>query len=143
MPKAKGMEDLKSRISKIKQDSPEEPMQSDLPDLPEDVEEETPQTEPKSVKDLEAEFERKKKMLIEKQKNAEMKKKMDVETSTPDPSSFANSDMVKDQLINEAVEEYHNDGKFRLELINQLYQINQKIGQLNQNIASLISMLSK
>lgn len=101
----KGNEDLKAKIAKIQakgKAQAETPMPTPEPEVTEDVED-------SSMEELQAEFERKKKALQEKAKPKP-------EVAAPD--------------LSEAISEYSDDGKFRVEVVFQLLQMNKVLNRI-------------
>lgn len=109
----KGNEDLKAKIARIQQKSKAVPAPTMPTPEPEVLDENTEMPEAddeESMEALEAEFEARKKALQQKAKPA------------PAP--------VADQGIEQAIVEYADDGKFRVELIFQLVQLNKSMKEI-------------
>lgn len=102
----KGNEDLKAKIAKIQQKgkTPVMPVPEVLEDAPAPEETEEP-----TMEALEAEFEAKKKALMQK-------KVVQEEPAQSDESG-----------LDQAIQEYSDEGKFRVELVFQLVQLNKSM----------------
>ena len=126
MPSAKEREELKARLAKISQsnrekEAEEAPVQSSFQEPIIKMSKEDPQ----DLEALEAEFEEKRKALVEKQKKA-------IQSPAPEVQSEA----PKEDWIEFAIAEFRDEGKYRVEHIAQLVQ-------LNKSLKDLIEVLRK
>lgn len=119
----KGNEDLKAKIAKIQQKG-KIPVPSPTPamEVPEQEEEE------ESMEALQAEFEAKKKALMEKSKQA----KAEVPQEQAEDAG---------EGLDKAIAEYSNQGKFNTEVIFQLVQLNQNIRALAHETSRIAQAL--
>lgn len=114
---AKGNEDLKAKIAKIQQKGKQ------LPPMPAPAIQEEPmpeETDEASMEALEAEFEAKKKALMKKKEI---------------PSYEAESN----EGLEEAIAEYSDEGKFRVELVYQLVQLNKSMKEIADALKSFVN----
>jgi len=110
----KGNEDLKAKIAKIQQKGKAPIMQAPV------VQEEMPETEEAepSMEALEAEFEAKKKALMQKK------------ASQAEPAEADGAG------LEQAIQEYSDEGKFRVELVFQLVQLNKSMKEIADALKS-------
>lgn len=122
---AKGNEDLKAKIAKIQQKGKAPAMPNPEPHAEEDEVE----NDEASMEALEAEFEAKKKALMQKVKalpqSSEAEIKSEVERSETVPG------------LEEAIEEYSDEAKFRVELVFQLVQLNKSMKDIADALKAL------
>lgn len=110
----KGNEDLKAKIAKIQQ-------KGKAPAVPEVQEEMPEETEEPSMEALEAEFEAKKQALIQKTKKASPAVK---------PQQDETEGEADEDGLHQAIAEYSDEGKFRVELVFQLVQVNKSLKEI-------------
>lgn len=111
----KGNEELKAKIAKIQQKGKKE-----LPPLPTPPQvQEEPQSD-EDMKALEAEFEEKKKALMQKSKAS----------PATEPSEPQEEGDAEDAGLEQAIAEYSEEGKFRVELVFQLVQLNKSMKEI-------------
>lgn len=117
----KEREELKARLQKISQNKkestatvPRTPVTPQIPDQDEEVQD---------LSALEAEFEAKKRAIEEKQRKAQIAEDEQVPTN--------------EIQIAQAIDEYHNDGKFRVELIFQLVAMNNTLKDISAKLGGL------
>lgn len=114
----KGNEDLKAKIAKIQKKGKE------LPPMPSPVQEET---DDEDMKALEKEFEERKKALQEKSKAS----------PASDPASEDDQGEADDAGLDQAIQEYSDEGKFRVELVFQLVQLNKSMKEIADTLKGL------
>ena len=124
----KGNDDLKAKIAKIQQKG-KAPAPIPAPAVSDQAPEE--EAEP-SMEALEAEFEAKKQALLQKAK-AETAKKV------PAQEPEADGQDQNPEGLDQAINEYSDQGKFNVEVIFQLVQINRNLKSIADSLASLIN----
>lgn len=119
----KGNEDLKAKIAKIQQKgkTPVMPV-PEVHDMPEAEE-----TDEASMEALEAEFEAKKQALMQKAKQPTVQVPMEsAEVETEGAG------------IEQAIAEYSDDAKFRVEIVFQLVQLNKSMKEIADALKGLV-----
>lgn len=115
----KGNEDLKAKIAKIQQKGKLPEVQAPAPAI---VEEE--EAEP-SMEALEAEFEAKKKALMQSKKKA---------SPAVQPEQDETEGEADEAGLHQAIAEYSDEGKFRVELVFQLVQLNKSMKEIAETL---------
>lgn len=114
----KGNEDLKAKITKIQQKGKQ------LPPMP-TPEPEMEESDEASMEALEAEFEQKKQALMKKKK-----------ASPAEAEENAEGD---DAGLETAIQEYSDEGKFRVEIVYQLVQLNKNMKEIADALKGLVN----
>lgn len=125
----KGNEDLKAKIAKIQQKG--KAQQAPVPTIQEDMPE-VEETEEASMEALEAEFEAKKKALMQKTKAS----------PAGDPSRRVPMEDAEGETegagLEQAIAEYADDAKFRVEIVFQLVQLNKSMKEIADALKGLV-----
>lgn len=143
MAKAKNMEDLKAKIRKVQgknNGSDEEMDQPELPETPAQIPVQKSDKDQRSIEDLEAELAKKKKELAElaKKEKEEQPAEPIEDDEEPETDKPKDSGLSRVQQIALAIEEYQNDGKFRVEVISQMMIQNRTLADIAESLRKIV-----
>lgn len=115
----KGNEDLKSKIAKLKGKSTDEKQLPPMPTPPKETAEE------EDLEQLEKEFNERKQKILDKSKEKESQSMSAMDTSETN--------------LDNALKEYADEGKFRVEVIFQLVKINNNLDRIATCFEGLVN----